>query len=182
MLSDLQTKKLTRYFQMYDVDDDGRIAAVDFERIVENVRMLHGDSRSHGPDTLRDAYMSLWDRLRSSADSDRDGGIDLDEWLAYWQVALGDDERAEQEIQAITERLLHVFDLDEDDSIGVSEFSDFYGVFGLAVSLAETVFVELDTNGDGVISRAELTELSRQFYRGNDLEAAGNVLFGPYGA
>lgn len=84
--------------------------------------------------------------------------MDLDEWLAYWQVALGDD------------------------SIGVSEFSDFYGVFGLAVSLAETVFVELDTNGDGVISRAELTELSRQFYRGNDLEAAGNVLFGPYGA
>ena len=64
----------------------------------------------------------------------------------------------------------------------MSEFSDFYGVFGLAVSLAETVFVELDTNGDGVISRAELTELSRQFYRGDDLKAAGNVLFGPYGA
>ena len=36
MLTDLQTKKLTRYFQVYDIDDDGAIEASDFERIVEN--------------------------------------------------------------------------------------------------------------------------------------------------
>jgi len=43
MLTDLQTKKLTRYFQVYDIDDDGAIEASDFERIVENVRVLHGE-------------------------------------------------------------------------------------------------------------------------------------------
>ena len=46
MLSDLQEKKLTRYFQVYDIDDDGRIAASDFERVIDNVRILRGASES----------------------------------------------------------------------------------------------------------------------------------------
>lgn len=90
MLSDLQTKKLTRYFQVYDIDDDGRIAATDFERIIENVRVLHGAGNgSKGYDGLRVAYVNLWNRLREGADGDLDGGIDLDEWLAYWVSSSG---------------------------------------------------------------------------------------------
>jgi Ca2+-binding EF-hand superfamily protein len=181
MLTDLQTKKLTRYFQVYDIDDDGRIDASDFERIVENVRVLHG-TEGNGPDALRDAYMARWEKLRASADADGDRGIDIDEWFAYWQLALEDDARYEEEVQAITDRLFTVFDLDEDDRIGPNEFADFYGVFGLSVRLAGTVFTELDTNADGVITRTELLEVSREFYRGDDVEAPGNVLFGPYGA
>ena len=69
MLTDLQTKKLTRYFRVYDIDDDGGIESADFERIVENVRLLHGVD-GDGPDELHEAYMALWDRLRSHADSD----------------------------------------------------------------------------------------------------------------
>jgi Ca2+-binding EF-hand superfamily protein len=181
MLTDLQTKKLTRYFEVYDIDDDGVIEAADFERIVTNVRLLHGVD-GNGPDALRDAYMDLWHRIRAGADSDGSQGIDVDEWLGYWQRALEDDDRYEEEVQRITDRLFTIFDLDEDDAIGVSEFADFYGVFGLAVSLAETVFTELDTDGDGAITRDELLEMSRQFYRGDDVEAPGNFLFGPYGA
>ena len=182
-LSDLQTKKLTRYFQVYDIDDDGCIDDADFERVLENVRVLRGeDDRSAAYQELHDAYLGRWEALRSAADADQDGGIDIDEWLAYWQLALEEDDRYEAEVEAITDRLFTVFDLDEDDSIGAHEFSDFYGVFGLGVDLARTVFRELDTNGDGVITRQELLEISREFYRGTDVEASGNVLFGPYGA
>lgn len=182
MLSDLQTKKLTRYFQVYDIDDDGRIEISDFERIVENVRILHGGASSNGHSDLGQAYMTLWNRIRPSEKGDRGGGVDLDEWLAYWQLALEDDQRYEQEVQAITDRLFTIFDLDEDGSIGMSEFCDFYGVFGLAVDLAETVFATLDADGDGSISRAELLGASRDFFQSDDVEAAGNVLYGPYGA
>ena len=59
---------------------------------------------------------------------------------------------------------------------------NFYGVFGLGSNLARSVFVELDANSDGVISREELLEISRQFYRSDDPASPGNLLFGPFGA
>ncbi len=182
MLSDLQTKKLTRYFEVYDVDDDGQIDAGDFERVLENVRILHGESDSSPTYVdLRVAYMGRWDKLQASADIDRDGGVDVDEWLAYWQQALDDDTRYEAEVSSITNTLFTVFDTDEDGEIGPDEFCDFYGVYGLSAALARSVFTELDANSDGVISRDELLEISREFYRGNDPEAPGNILFGPVG-
>lgn len=183
MLSDLQTKKLTRYFQVYDVDDDGRIDAADFERILENVRLLYGDDgTSGGADPLREAYMKFWDGLCRAADGDGDGGVSLEEWLAYWQLTLGDDGRYREEVRELTDRLFTIFDLDEDGTIGAAEFIDFHGIFGLPVDLAETVFVELDADGDGMISREELIGASGDFFRSNDPDAPGNFLFGPYGA
>lgn len=180
MLSDLQTRKLTRYFQVYDIDDDGRIEEADFRRIIENVRVLHGES-GNGPSRLGRAYEELWQRL-VGADGNRDGGVDIDEWLAYWQLTLESDERYESEVNELADRLFSVFDLDEDGALGMGEFADFHGVFGLPVSLAEAVFRTLDTDEDGAITRAELLEATREFFRSDDVEAAGNVLFGPYGA
>jgi Ca2+-binding EF-hand superfamily protein len=52
MLSDLYTKKLTRCFQVCDIDDDGCIAAADFERIVENVRIT-GIARNRAASVTR---------------------------------------------------------------------------------------------------------------------------------
>ena len=107
---------------------------------------------------------------------------DLDEWLAYWQLALEDDARYEREVEALTDRLFSVFDLDEDDGIGKQEFADFYGIFGLPVHLAETVFAELDGDDDGRMTRDELRAAARSFFRSDDIEESGNLLFGPYGA
>ena len=182
MLTDLQAKKLTRYFQVYDITDDGRIESSDFERVIENVRVLRGASeRSLDGNGLRQAYMAFGAALSASADSDGDGGIDLDEWLAYGQIALEDDARYEAEVEAITNHLFPVFDTDEDGEIGPDEFADFYGVFGLGGNLARSIFVELDANNDGVISRDEFLEIGRQFYRSDDRGSAGNMLFGPFG-
>ncbi len=181
MLSDLQTRKLTRYFEVYDVDDDGRVQQSDFERILENIRVLHGQGDgSPAYRSLREAYLARWGALRAAADGDGDGGVDLDEWLGYWAGALSDDARYEAEAEAIADRLFAVFDLDEDGRIGAGEFEGFYGVFGLAVELARTVFEALDADGDGAITRDELLDLSREFYRGSDAGAAGNLLFGPF--
>ena len=182
MLSDLQTRKLTRYFQVYDVDDDGIIGVADFERVVTNMRVLHGTTdRSEQAHRLRAAFMGHWEALRASADVDRDGGVDLDEWLAYWQLALEDDRRYEAEVESIVDRLFKAFDTDEDDRIGSDEFCNFFAAFGLESSLARSVFVELDADQDGVMSRAELLAIGREFYRGDDPEAPANLLFGPFG-
>lgn len=180
MLSDLQRDKLTRYFRVYDIDDDGRIGPQDFQRVVENVRILHGlADGSPAHEALRDGYLDRWESLRTAADADDDGGVDLGEWLTYWEGVVEDDDRYEREVGGITARMLDLFDTDEDGVLGPDEFCDFYGIYGLSAALARGVFIELDLNGDGAISRDELLEMSEQFYRGDAPDAPGNHFFGP---
>ena len=181
MLSELQKKKLTRCFRVYDIDDDGRIGPADFERVVENVRVLHGLSdHSPGQQALRDGFMRRWASLRDSADGDDDGGLDLAEWLSYWGAVISHDETYEEVITSVVARLLEIFDTDEDGVIGPDEYSDLYSVYGLSADLAREVFGVLDQDGDGTISREELMEHVHAFYRGDDADAPGNLLFGPF--
>jgi Ca2+-binding EF-hand superfamily protein len=182
MLTDLQRKKLTRYFHVYDVDDDGRIARPDLERVVENVRALYDvDTTSPTYRALREAHLAWWEALRAAADVDEDGGVDLAEWLAYWGAVLTDDGRYDAEVASVTRSLLGVFDTDGDGVLGADEFCNFYGVYGLKSALARQVFVDLDRDGDGAVSQGELVQMMHEFYRSDDPDAPGNNLFGPTG-
>ena len=180
MLTDLQQKKLTRYFQVYDVDDDGRIARPDFERVAENVRALYGAGETSSTHRLiREGFLRGWEALRASADADDNGGVDLREWLSYWDGVLADDVRYEDEVASVTQRLLAVFDTDEDGVLGADEFCNFYGIYGLQSAMARQVFLDLDLDGDGNVTRQELLDMAHEFYLSDDPDAPGNRLFGP---
>ena len=182
ILTALQQKKLTRYFRAYDVDDDGRIARPDFERVAENVRVLHvvsGLSKSRR--IVQEAFLQRWEALRASADADDDGGVDLHEWLHYWDGVLSDDARFEKEVSSVTAGLFELFDTDGDGILGSDEFCNFYGIYGLKTAQARMVFLDLDADSDGAVTRDELQAMALEFYRGDDPDAPGNRLFGPLG-
>lgn len=180
MLSELQERKLTRYFRVYDVDDDGRVARPDFERVVENVRALYGaPHRSAVHEGLARGYLRRWEALCASADADHDGGVDLQEWLGYWDGVLCDEARYQAEVAAVAEGLFEIFDTDQDGVLGADEFCNFYGVYGLKSAMARQVFLDLDADGDGRVTRDELMRMAHEFYRGDDPGAPGNRLFGP---
>jgi len=181
VLTDLQRKKLTRYFCLYDVDGNNRIGTGDFERVVENVRILHGlATDSPGHEALRDGFRRRWESLRTSADADHDGSVDLAEWLDYWDHVIETDELYEAEVTSIAARLFETFDTDGDGMLGADEFCNFYGAYGLPSALARRVFLDLDVDGDAVISHGELMDMVHEFCRSTDPNAAGNQLFGPY--
>lgn len=181
MLTGLQRKKLTRKFRIYDVDDNNRIGAEDFERVVENVRILHDlavDSPRH--EALRNGFAGRWEALRASADVDRDGSVDLAEWLDYWERLIEAPEAYDAEITAVEVHLFEIFDTDGDGVLGADEFCNFFGVYGLHSATARRVVLDLDADGDAVVGREELTEMVHQFYRSSDSNAPGNQLWGPY--
>lgn len=181
MLSDLQRAKLTRYFWMYDVDEDGEIGPRDFARVLENIRILYRvPDHSLAFRLLKETFSRRWEGLRQSADADHDGGVDLGEWLAYFDQVLSDEDRYREEIASVTSSLLAIFDTDEDGRLGPDEFSDFYGAYGQPASLARQIFVDLDEDGDGAISRQELVDMADEFFHSDDPSSPGNRLFGPF--
>ena len=180
MLTELQKKKLSRYFRVYDINDDGRIGPADFERVVENVRMMHGLADGSGAHLrLRQGYTERWEAISSAADVDADGSVDLGEWLAYWGSVLGDEDRFQAEVSVLQARFFEIFDIDEDGYIGPDEFCNFFSCYGLSAAQARQVFMDLDANGDGRVTHEELMAMAQEFYRGDDPQAPGNVLFGP---
>ena len=180
MLSDLKRLKLTRYFEMYDIDDDGVVDRRDFERIIENVRFLHGVPQTSPVFTsLQAAYMDQWHALMVSADIDENGSVDPDEWVAYFTGVIGDQELYEAAVTNLVFGLLSVFDTNGDGVLGADEFVNFYGLFGRSAALARQVFIELDRDFDGKISMEELMVMAEGFFRSDDPDAPGNSLFGP---
>ncbi|MBT4438248.1 MAG: hypothetical protein HOD00_12070 [Gemmatimonadales bacterium] len=65
---------MTRYFQVYDADDDGQIDAGDFERVVENVRILRGEP-DHGGMISRAERMSVAGEFDRGTDPDAPGNL-----------------------------------------------------------------------------------------------------------
>jgi len=180
MLTSLQQQKLTRYFRVLDVDDDGRVARADYERVAENVRALYNaGKRSSHHRAIADGFLRQWEALRVAADTDGDGAVDLLEWLHYWDVVLADNALYLAEVAGLSERLLELFDTDDDGVLGADEFCNFFGIYGLKASLARQVFLDLDLDGDGAATRQELAGMVHEFYCSDDPAAPGNRLFGP---
>ncbi len=105
--------------------------------------------------------------------------MDLGEWLGYWDGVLASEERYQAEVSSLVSRLFATFDTDGDGELGADEFCDFFSLYGLSMALARQVFLDLDLDGDGVISHAELMEIADTFYRSDDPWAPGNQLYGP---
>jgi hypothetical protein len=80
-INEFLDRKLTRRFQTFDFDGDGRLERSDFESSAMQVADEFGHSvDSPARQQFLQLSLGLWERLVSVADSDRDGTIDLDEY------------------------------------------------------------------------------------------------------
>jgi hypothetical protein len=66
-----------------------------------------------------------------------------------------------------------------DGRLSGEEFVAFYGCYGVPEDVAQQAFGRLDTAGSGSFAIEDLMKLGREFY-GNDPDAPGNWLVGPY--
>lgn len=181
MLTELQKRKLTKLFSMYDRNCDGILAYQDFEKIVEKLADLRNwSSRSSKYLILSNKFSERWQGLQAKADKSRDKKVSLEEWLNYYEEVLSDEQRYRQTIQEFVEVLFEAFDKDSDGKISQPEWADLLCVYNVSSVYAPSIFPKLDTNGDGFLSKEELVQLIREFYYSNEPNAVANSMFGPY--
>ena len=181
MLTDLQTRKLTRRFKVSDSDHNGVLERVDFERIADVAADLRGwkpGSPEHK--RLQANLIGWWSGMQPVADVDKSNQITLQEWLDYNDRLIHDAALYQQTSGAVIEFDLQVYDLDGDGTLNLGDYTAFFKSLGLSAAAAAEVFPKLDRNGDGFISRPELLQLVDEFFKSDDPQAPGNWMLGPY--
>ena len=179
-LTDLQKRKLTRFFTVYDQNSDGVIERSDYILLANNISKAKGfELDSPLSARLRECLLRVWGNLEIIADKNHDGSVTLEEFLDY-RGALHQDEVKYNDLVSAGLTLFDVMDDNQDGKIELREFKLFYSFFQLDEGLAAEVFAHLDIEQTGYLTRDQLRTYSQEFNLGDDPKALGNKLFGPY--
>jgi len=176
MLTDFQKTKLSYLFKLVDANQDDRIDNSDLEVLVERLGEMATD-----PDRLAEVsakYRVMYAGMMEMADTNRDGKVTLEEFLAFEDKMLGDREMYDQMAGAITDLYGELLDRNGDGKNDVDDYRAFLKTLRVDTSQADDIFKALDKNGDGQLTRAELQETLLEFYLSNDTGAPGNSFFG----
>jgi Ca2+-binding EF-hand superfamily protein len=181
MLTELQTRKLTKLFTMYDADNSGKIGLADFEIVVKKIAEVRGwKPNSSKMNVLLEKFSYYWIHIRGESDKNRDNKVSLDEWLNYYESILNDPKRYQAEIGSLVNLIFDAFDADGDGTINGNEWVDFLAVYNNHRIYAERAFSQIDLDKDGFISQEEFLTVFHNFHYSDEPKALGSLLFFPY--
>ncbi|MGW2229681.1 EF-hand domain-containing protein [Streptomyces formicae] len=177
MPSDLLNRKISRHFDLIDTNGDGEITQADFDLVVTRLSEEFGEAAdSPKRRALSDAYQALWGGMQQSLDTDRDGAISREEYVA----GLGADAPAgyRQYVQPVAKAIIRLCDTNGDGKLDGAELLKVHRALSMDSGSHDEAMAKLDRDGDGFISEQELTVAIEEFFSSEDPEAAGNWLFG----
>ena len=177
MLTPLQQRKLSYLFSLDDADKDGAVERTDFERNADRLATSVGRAPgTPGYDQVRARYLDVWATLERRADTNRDGKVSLDEYLAAYADILAELGAA---ARGFVQVLFDFADADEDGRIAEGEYLALVGAYAVAADAARESFRRLDRDGDGFIRQDEFLQAAEDFFVSDDPNAPGTWLFGP---
>ncbi|MBD2525721.1 EF-hand domain-containing protein [Nostoc sp. FACHB-133] len=181
MLSELQKKKLTYYFHVFDADKNGVLEKSDFDKIVNEYAESYNIAKdSEIYQYISSTYGKRWEGLAKEADTNADNKVSLDEWLSY-QDKLVNDPKSDFLWLKIASMFHDIQDINKDGSINLEEYQVLYKIHGIGnASLAAEIFYKLDFDGDGKIMKNDHLNLVADFYLSDNPQAPGNLFFGYY--
>jgi hypothetical protein len=181
MLTDLQKRKLTKLFSMYDSDYTGVLVKKDFELMFKKLSTFRDWSkRSPRCLVLEDTLMRKWQGLEQKADTHHNDEVSIDEWLAYYDEVLADDQACSEVVASLIELIVDVFDRDEDSKVNQADWGHLLAAFNESPVYAPLVFPALDHDQDGWLTKDEIRNLFKRFCAGDDPNDPANHMFGPY--
>jgi Ca2+-binding EF-hand superfamily protein len=181
MPSDLHRKKLQLRFALLDTDGDGQLTQQDYELVSLRLCAAFGHlPGSAGYERVRNAYLTLWERLRTRMDHDGSGVITLPQFLESCEKAIVERRDGfQRNIASLVELVFDLVDADANGLIDLPEFTTWMHSYGVGPRDTVGAFDLLDTDDDGMISKDQVAFAAEQFYRSAEPTSAGNWLFGP---
>ncbi len=181
MLSEIQIKKLTYYFSLYDYDKDGYITESDLKKIAANIADLRGWKKGWQIyDAAETVMMSIWRHVRSFIASNEAKGACLNDWLAHEDHMLQSEARYQEYAVQMTEGVFDILDEDGDGILSVDNYRMLFVIFGMPGELADGSFNKIDIDHDGRIDLKDIHRSVREFHCSNNIEDPGNYMFGPW--
>ncbi|MGO1052509.1 EF-hand domain-containing protein [Crossiella sp. CA198] len=178
--SSLQDANIGKVFDALDVTKDGIISAADFTALAEGVAaQLVPDAEEHRRQDIVTAFLGWWAQIERDADTDGDGQVSREEFVAATERGLADNPDYLDEAYAkVAETVFEVLDRDGDGNISREEYIAMYASAEVSAEIAESAFERIDQNGDGVIDYAEFRAALQEMFTTSDPDAPGAGLLG----
>lgn len=179
MLTEFQKRKLTNLFNIHDLDHDGALQDSDYDEYVRRLASKRGVAPGSAKyEALRTQFHGFWRMLEPLADRNQDKRVTLREWFTCFDNLLGSPD-AQAKMQPIGRAVFAMLDRNNDGVVTLEEYKWLYSSGALDPHLAQDAFDRLDTDHDGRITTAELSERLMEFFTSNKPDAPGTWLFGP---
>ncbi|MEV1248801.1 EF-hand domain-containing protein [Nonomuraea sp. NPDC052129] len=179
MSNPLAEANLRAAFAVIDVNGSGYLEAADFERLGDRMcAALAPDPDTPSHAKLRAAYRVWWEQIRR-ADTDEDGRVSCDEYVALVQAGAAEDPHYyDNGLRPVADAVFDAVDADANGSISRPELARLYAAVGESAETSNGFFDRIDTDGDGRISREEYTAALRGMYAPGSADDASAWVLG----
>lgn len=180
MLDPIQRRKVTLFFRVLDANENGYVERTDFERVAQQLAARHQmDPTSDEFAQIQATFTRVFDSIQDMIDQDHDRRASLDEWWAYFERVLTDEDQFAALIAPMVHNIFMLLDHDGDGKIGLPEFRHFGAVYRIEADI-DALFTKLDMNGNGHITRDEFAHIATDFFLNCEVDVPGNYLFGAF--
>ncbi|MEB3210054.1 MAG: EF-hand domain-containing protein [Leptolyngbyaceae bacterium] len=184
MVSDIQKRKLLKLFAMYDGANSGTLNINDFESLAQRLAEVRG--WKHGSQeylSIENKYLFRWNRMKSEIKGKLhhkvvDNKVTVDEWIEFHEV-VSQDKTYREQIKALSEAVFNAVDVDESGFLDKEEWKTVFRVYNIPVVYVDESFAVIDRDGNGKLSKDELTSMLEDFYFNDSPDAPANHMFGP---
>jgi Ca2+-binding EF-hand superfamily protein len=175
----LQDQNISVVFDSLDSDRSGTIGLDDLDGLARGICARIGVPAGSDPERrLIDAYHAWWDGLQSDLDTDNNQIVTREEFAEGFRRP-GVQEKSGEHSRKVARVIAELLDTDGDGQISQDEYVRLVTQFdGLDDNTAVRGFQQLDKDGDGAVSVAELEAGWHQMLNSADASAPGAALLG----